>query len=105
MENNNQRGFATVSTPDGNFRIWLPRPTKSGTMRCSCSFALKQKLPMVDAIDALPYIQIEEVNEIDEDYSTFVLTCLHKPYSECLERLMDDLPDIMNKHLSDNHVD
>lgn len=74
-------------------------------MRCACSFGLKNKLPMVDAIDALPYIQIEEVNEIDEDYSTFILTCLNKPYSECLERLMDDLPDIMNKHLSDNHVD
>jgi hypothetical protein len=103
MENKNQRSFATVSTTDGKYRIWLPRPTKSGIMKCSCSFGLQHRLSLVDAIDALPYIRIEAVNEIDEDYSTFVLTCLKLPYSECMERFMDDLPELMNQYLIETH--
>ena len=99
MENKISRGFVTVSTSDGKYRIWMPRPTRSGKMRCSCSFGLQHRLPLIDAIDALPYIRMEEVSEIDEDYSTFVLTCQAQPYSECMERLMDDLPELMEEHL------
>lgn len=99
MKTNNQKGFATVSTPDGRYRIWLPRPTSSGVMRCSCSFGLRNRLQLIDAIDALNYVRVDEVNEIDQDYSTFVITCLHRPFADCLEKLMDDLPEVMEKNL------
>lgn len=101
MENNNQKGFASVSTPDGRYRIWLPRPTSSGRLVCSCSFALKKRLPLVDAIDALPYIQVEEIRDIDEDYSTFIITCKETPYHACMERLIEDLPKLMEEHLTE----
>lgn len=104
MENNNQKGFATISTPDGNFRIWLSRPTKGGKMRCACSFGLQHRLQLVDALNALPYIEVDSVNEIDEDYSSLVLKCLNIPYSVCLEKLINTLPELMNRYLSDNHV-
>lgn len=99
MENNVSKGFASVSTPDGKYRIWMPRPTGSGTMACACSFGLQHRLPLVDAIDRLPYVRVDEVREIDEDYSTLVLTCQTTPYSACLERLMEDLPNLMEEHL------
>lgn len=101
MENNNQKGFASVSTPDGRYRIWLPRPTSSGRLVCSCSFALKKRLQLVDAIDALPYIQVEEIRDIDEDYSTFIITCKETPYHACMERLIEDLPKLMEEHLTE----
>lgn len=101
MENKNQKGFASVSTPDGRYRIWMPRPTSSGRLICSCSFALKRWMPLVDAIDALPYIQVEEVRDIDEDYSTFILTCKQTPYHACMDKLMDDLPRLMEAHLTE----
>ncbi|MDO3390031.1 hypothetical protein Q3C19_06030 [Bacteroides sp. ET489] len=101
MENNNQKGFASVSTPDGRYRIWMPRPTSSGRLVCSCSFALKKRLPLVDAIDALPYIQVEEIRDIDEDYSTFIITCKETPYHACMERLIEDLPKLMEEHLTE----
>lgn len=101
MVNNNQKGFASVSTPDGRYRIWMPRPTSSGRLVCSCSFALKKRLPLVDAIDALPYIQVEEIRDIDEDYSTFIITCKETPYHACMERLIEDLPKLMEEHLTE----
>lgn len=99
MEKEKNKGFASVSTPDGKYRIWMPRPTGSGTMTCACSFGLQHRLPLVDAIDRLPYVRVDEVREIDEDYSTLVLTCQTTPYSACLERLMEDLPNLMEEHL------
>lgn len=101
MENNNQKGFASVSTPDGRYRIWMPRPTSSGRLVCSCSFALKKRLLLVDAIDALPYIQVEEIRDIDEDYSMFIITCKETPYHICMERLIEDLPRLMEEHLTE----
>ena len=50
---NSNKGFSSISTPDGKFRMWIPRPTVSGRVICNCGFALKSHLPFVDAIDAL----------------------------------------------------
>ena len=53
------RGFATISTPDGRDRIWLPRPTASGQIYATCSFALSGRMPLVDSIDTLGYVRVE----------------------------------------------
>lgn len=93
-----ERGYASISTPDGKFRIWVPRPTSAGRMNCTCGFALKKHLPFVDAMDALDYIQVEEVRQIDEDFSYMVISCLEKPH-ECMLKLIDDFPSLMEQYL------
>lgn len=55
----------------------------------------------MDAIDALPYIQVEEIRDIDEDYSTFIITCKETPYHACMERMIEDLPKLMEEHLTE----
>ena len=92
------RGYASISTPDGKFRIWLNRPTASGKIICSCGFALKQKLPFVDAISALGYVQADEVQQIDQDYSTLILYCVQSS-NGVFERLIEDIPELMEQYL------
>lgn len=92
------RGYASISTPDGRFRMWLNRPTASGKIICSCGFALKQKLPFVDAINKLGYVQADEVREIDMDYSTLILCCVQSP-NGVFERLIEDIPELMDQYL------
>lgn len=97
-KNSNQRGYASISTPDGKFRMWIPRPTSAGTAMCSCSFPLKNHLSFVDAIDKLDYLRVDEVREIDQDFSYLVISCLDRP-GECLMRMVEDLPELMDKYL------
>lgn len=92
------RGQASISTPDGQFRIWVSRPTNAGRMICTCGFALKEHLPLVDAIDALDYLQVDEVRQIDEDLSNLIIYCKEKP-TECMERLVEVLPELMEQYL------
>lgn len=95
------RGQTSISTPDGQFRIWLNRPTAAGKIICSCGFALKEKLPFVDAIDTLGYVMTDEVRQIDQDYSTLILYCIQPP-NEVVERLIEDLPILMEQYLVPN---
>ena len=93
------RGFATISTPDGRHRIWLPRPTEAGRIFASCSFALAGHMDFVDGIDRLGYVRVERAETSDDNYSRLDLSCQDGP-ALCLERLMEDLPRLMEKHLS-----
>lgn len=92
------RGYVAISTPDGKFRMWLNKPTASGKIICSCGFSLKQKLPFVDAISTLGYVQADEVRLIDEDYSTLILICVQSS-DGVLERLIEDIPELMEQYL------
>lgn len=92
------RGFATISTPDGRDRIWLPRPTASGQIYATCSFALSGRMPLVDSIDTLGYVRVERATTYDNDYSSLHLACLTNP-QDCLEQLMEDLPKVMEEWL------
>lgn len=94
----NPRGYASISTNDGRNRIWIPRPDKAGVMRCNCGFGLMSHLPFVDAIDQLDYVHVEEVRQIDEDFSCIVLQC-DGEHKGCLARLMGDIPALMEEHL------
>lgn len=93
-----QRGFASISTPDGRYRLWIPRPTAAGTMYCNCGFGLRSHMPFVDAIDRLDYVHVEEVRQMDEDFSCIVIQC-DGEHKGCLERLLEDIPNIMEEHL------
>ena len=93
------RGFASIASGDGRFRLWLPRPTATGLMVCNCGFGLRSHLPFVDAIDQLDYVKVAAVNQLDQDFSTIVLQCLEQPYAVCVERLMEDIPNLMEEHL------
>lgn len=92
------RGYASISTNDGRYRIWIPRPNAAGTMLCNCGFGLRSHLPFVDAIDRLDYVHVEAVRQLDEDFSTIVLQC-DGDHRGCLERLMEDIPRLMEEHL------
>lgn len=92
------RGYASISTPDGKYRVWIPRPTSAGRVVCSCGFALKSHLPFVDAIDALDYLQVDEVRQIDQDLSNLIISCLDKPH-ECMLRMVEDIPKLMEEYL------
>ncbi len=93
-----QRGFATIYTPDGRQRIWLHRPTPEGSIHASCNFALAGHYDFVDAVDTLGYVRVEQATTYDKDYSSLTLTCLLAPEG-CLERLMEDLPEKMEEYL------
>lgn len=100
METNDlqSRGFATISTADGRLRIWVQRPTKAGRIYASCNFPLAGHWDFVDSIDTLGYVCVDGGTTYDNDYSSLQLTCLKKP-AECLERLMVDLPKVMEEWL------
>lgn len=93
------RTFATISTPDGRHRIWLPRPTEAGRIFASCSFALAGHMDFVDGIDRLGYVRVERAETSDDNYSRLDLSCQDGP-ALCLERLMEDLPGLMEEHLA-----
>lgn len=94
----NDRGFASISTPDGRFRMWVPRPTAGGKITCSCGFALGEYLPFTDAVDALAYVRVEEIRHIDEGFGYMVIGCVEEP-RECMERLLEDFPELMERYL------
>lgn len=94
----NNKNFASISTLDGQFRMWIPRPTASGKVICNCGFALKNHLPFVDAIDALDYLQVDEVRQIDQDLSSLIITILDTPH-ECMLKMIEDLPGLMEQYL------
>lgn len=94
----NPRTFAIIGTPDGSRRLWLSRPTKAGHIYATCSFALTGRMAFVDSIDALDYIRVDRVITYDEDISALQLSCQQAP-ADCLERLMEDLPILMEEHL------
>lgn len=56
-------------------------------------------MAFVDSIDALDYIRVDRVITYDEDISALQLTLLQDP-KDCLERLMEDLPKLMEEHLA-----
>lgn len=100
METNNQqgRGFATISSADGRLRIWVQRPTPDGSIHLSCNFALAGHYDFVDAVDKLDYVSVYSVLTYDDDYSSMVMTCGQAPEG-CLKRLLEDLPELMEEWL------
>lgn len=95
---NNNKGFSSISTPDGQFRMWIPRPTASGRVICNCGFALKSHLPFVDAVDALDYLQVDEVRQIDQDFSILAISFLNASH-ECMLKMIEDIPELMEQYL------
>lgn len=98
IDNINPRGYVSISTNDGHNRIWIPRPNKAGVMHCNCGFGLRGHMPFVDAIDKLDYVHVEEVRQLDEDFSCIILVC-DGDHKGCLARLMEDIPTLMEAHL------
>ena len=84
---NNNKGFSSISTPDGQFRMWIPRPTASGRVICNCGFALKSHLPFVVA-----------VRQIDQDFSILAISFLNAPH-ECMLKMIEDIPELMEQYL------
>lgn len=95
---NSNKVFSSISTPDGKFRMWIPRPTASGRVICNCGFALKSHLSFVDAIDALDYLQVDEVRQIDQDLSSLTISLLDAPH-ECMLKMIEDIPELMEQYL------
>ena len=100
MEKNNettQKNYATVSSKDGQRRIWIPRPGKDNTLCCTCSFGMKNHLPFADAIGRLGYARVEAVEQMDEELSAIRIRLTGGKGS--LPRLLEDLPELMEEYL------
>lgn len=93
-----KRGFACISSPDGQYKIWIPRPTSADILILTCSFALSGRMDFVDAIDRLSYIRVDRAQTVDDDLSYLHLTCLQAP-GGCMEQLLTDLPELMEEWL------
>ena len=52
----------------------------------------------MDAVNTLGYVSVYNALTYDNYYSSLKLTCLLEPEG-CLERLMEDLPEKMEKYL------
>lgn len=78
--------------------MWLHRPTESGRIFASCNFSLAGHWDFVDSIDTLGYVCVDGGTTYDNDYSSLQLACLRAPEG-CLERLMEDLPELMEEWL------
>lgn len=98
-KNSNQRGYTSISTPDGKWRVWINRLNKSGQFAIACGFSIGDKLQFVDAIDALEYVQVEEVCHLDDDLSDLIIDCTIENHGEVFLRLIEDLPELMDKYL------
>ncbi|TCO88123.1 hypothetical protein EV202_1276 [Bacteroides heparinolyticus] len=97
--NKEVRNYTSIASPDGKEKIWISRPTRVGQLQCTCSFSLKGNLTFVDAIDALEYLSVEKVGQIDEEFSFFIVRPNIDP-RKCALRLIDDLPELMNEHFN-----
>lgn len=93
-----QRGFAVISSPDGRHQMRLSLPQPDGAIFSSCNFALAGHYAFVDAVDTLGYVSVYSALTYDEDYSSMIMSCLMNP-GECMERLMEDLPELMEEWL------
>ena len=91
------RGYATITLPDGNDKAWISRPTPGGVIVCNFSFSLRGLMPMIDALADLEYIDVDEVQDIDNDISSVRLLCLDKA-NQCASRLLEDLPEILDHY-------
>ena len=76
-----QRGFACIASPDERYRIWIPRPTPTGILVCTCGFSLSGHMDFVDAVDRLFYVRVDRAQTIDDDLSNLYLTCLQAPWA------------------------
>ena len=52
----------------------------------------------MDAVDTLGYVSVYSALTYDNDYSSMNISCLMNP-AECMERLMEDLPKVMEEWL------
>ena len=93
-----QRGFAVISSPDGRHQMRLSRPLPDGRIFATCSFAVAGHWDFVDSIDTLGYVCVNGASTYDTDYSSMQMTCIMEP-GECMERLMVDLPKVMEEWL------
>lgn len=93
-----QRGFAVISSPDGSHQMRLSRPLPDGRIFATCSFALAGHWDFVDSIDTLGYVRVIQGATYDADFSSMQMNCLLEP-GECMERLMEDLPKVMEEWL------
>ena len=98
MNNQQERGFAVITSPDGSHQMRLSRPLPDGRIYATCSFALAGHWDFVDAVDTLGYVTVIEGTTYDPDYSCLMMNCVRAP-EVCLERLMVDLPELMEEWL------
>ena len=93
-----ERNHIFVSAPGSSDVILIYRPNKKGDLLLSCSFRLNKRMGMVDSIDTLGYVRVDRVNHIEEAGTMIEVSCLMDPM-ECMERLMVDLPKVMEEWL------
>lgn len=99
METKKLLPFTVITSPDDIFKIWIQQPNYTGRIVCTCGFSLQKRMSFVDAINQLGYISVESVSIVDENMSHLELRMDKNGY---LHRLIEDLPELMDKYLISN---
>lgn len=55
-----------------------------------------------DALDALPYLTVERIYRFDEEMCSIIFR-IEVDTTECMARLIEDIPDIMDKLALQTH--
>lgn len=95
---NHSLPYTTITSPDNRFKVWISRPNNLGQVVLNLSFSLVGRMPFVDGIDALDYVSVDSVLNIDRDLSHVRLTMAN---NKDAVKLIDDLPDLMARYLAD----
>lgn len=97
-ERSKSKRSATITAPDGKNFIRIFLYPAEGIAYLSCSFGLDSRMNFVDGVDALEYVTVNQVTTYDEDYAVLRLQ-YDSDHKGCLERLMEDIPTLMEAHL------
>ena len=94
-----QGGYISIFMPDESGAIALHYSKEEKCIKAFCSFPLSGNMGLVDSVDTLGYVRVESAETIEGvNAGRLKLACLKKP-AECLERLMEDLPKVMEEWL------
>lgn len=105
MKNNiHHRNFASISTNDGQYRVWFSSPSDQGQQVITCSFSLVDKQTFLDSLNSLKYMHVDCVREIGANMSHIYLhTTIDR--KECMLQLFEDLPSILEDSLGNKAIE
>lgn len=94
METTVLKPYLRITTPDENYFVWVKRPDSDRRSYLTFNFGMNTKF--ADALDALAYLTVESISRLDAAMCSIVFR-LEGNATECMKRLVDDIPDIMDK--------
>lgn len=93
--------FTVIEDAQGTHKMWISKKDEQNQVWIYCSFNILKYLPFVDGIESIPGITVDRAKGEDKDFS-FLLLNVEK---DTLVNLVEQLPDLMEKHLFQNELE